>query len=252
MNFLRLLLGKNKEKESNLSDPKVVVDKILNENLKLLNPILDLTYLELTKSKPFALTEIPMELYNFSHLKELHLGLADSYYMSGMTNTIQEVHKEINKLKDLELLSLGENNLTSLPEEIGELKNLKKLYLQNNNLESLPESFGMLENLETLALFNNPLTDFPKSMTNLKNLKNLTIFGNGFTELPEFIYSLDQLEVLCVLGPDYDEEIMVKNRTKLSRLSSRLLDLKNLKEVNFGGHGLSVDFEFPKHINVVQ
>lgn len=231
---------------------KLVLNNILDDNLKKLDPVLNIAHLWQPNScKLFALTKIPKEVYGFIHLKEIHLGGSDGYYMSGLTNQLTKITKELCKLENLELIALGENKLTRVPKQIYELKNLKSLYLHNNLISSLPESFGQLENLEILTLYNNPIIDFPQSMSQLKKLKKLVLFGNGFKEIPDFIYSLSSLEELIMLGPNYNDEVIIKNQTKITNISSKILELKKLRRINLSGHGLTINFKFPNDVVVV-
>ncbi|NUQ46249.1 MAG: leucine-rich repeat domain-containing protein, partial [Phycisphaerae bacterium] len=74
--------------------------------------------------------------------------------------------KEIEHLKNLQLLYLNNNQLATLPKEIEHLKNLQGLDLSNNQLATLPKEIEHLKNLERLDLDNNPL---PAELIELAN-----------------------------------------------------------------------------------
>jgi leucine-rich repeat protein SHOC2 len=62
-------------------------------------------------------------------------------------------------LSKLEVLHLGNNQITNLPDFIGNLSNLVELELSNNKLTSLPASIGNASNLTYLNLNGNDIND---------------------------------------------------------------------------------------------
>jgi len=64
-------------------------------------------------------------------------------------NLINGIPVEIGDLENLEILSLGYNQITTIPVEIGNLKNLENLDLRYNQITTIPAKIGDLENLET-------------------------------------------------------------------------------------------------------
>ena len=94
-----------------------------------------------------GLSEIPDELFNLTHLKELVV----------IDNLLTTVPPKISNLKNLKRLNLFYNQLTELPAEIGSLTNLTHLDLSCNNLSALPKEIANLKNLEYLDLRFNQL-----------------------------------------------------------------------------------------------
>ena len=78
------------------------------------------------------------------------------------------VPAEIWQLTSLELLGLGDNQLTSVPAEIGQLTSLKVLWLSGNRLMSVPPEIGQLTSLEWLQLDDNQLTSVPAAIRELR------------------------------------------------------------------------------------
>jgi len=76
-------------------------------------------------------------------------------------NKIDELSPNINKLKNLYILSLDNNQLTELPNSFGELDKLEEITLDNNNLHSLPPSIFQLPDLVTLSLKGNKKLRLP-------------------------------------------------------------------------------------------
>jgi hypothetical protein len=76
-------------------------------------------------------------------------------------NMIDELSPNINKLKNLYILSLDNNQLTELPNSFGELDKLEEITLDNNNLHSLPPSIFQLPDLVTLSLKGNKKLRLP-------------------------------------------------------------------------------------------
>ena len=72
-------------------------------------------------------------------------------------------------------------NVKALPEDINKLKNLKTIRLGNNKVEAIPENLGYMESLTELDLSYNRLSSFPTSLSNLKDvLTKFYIPGNNY------------------------------------------------------------------------
>jgi len=121
------------------------------------------------------LTEIPVEIFDFKHLKFLHL----------RGHIIEYIPESIGNLTNLTNLNLSNNCLTNLPESIGNLSELKHLNLSQNKLSNIPKSIGNLNNLIQLNLSHNNLTNIPEYFNNFANLKLLDLRGNNFNGIPE-------------------------------------------------------------------
>lgn len=77
---------------------------------------------------------------------------------------IQNLPNSINKLSNLQILDVSDNELKHIPSEIGDLKHLTTLNLTNNQITELPESIFSLKNLKELHLRKNPLEKLPKAI----------------------------------------------------------------------------------------
>ena len=106
------------------------------------------------------------------------------------------VPAEIRRLSALEVLGLGNNQLTTVPAEIWRLTSLRELSLYSNELTSLPAEIGQLASLEELRLYNNQLTTVPAEIGQLTALKRLWLSANRLTSLPAEIGQLTSLEML--------------------------------------------------------
>jgi len=101
-----------------------------------------------------AITELPPELGDLMHLKELNCAF----------NKLQELPKQIGKLNHLKALTANGNKLTRLPDELGNCKSLERLLLGENAIQAVPLTLSTLRELQTLQLCNNRLTTFPPAM----------------------------------------------------------------------------------------
>ena len=70
---------------------------------------------------------------------------------------MEQLPAAIGELVDLEVLSLGENDLHDLPSEIGRLTSLRELDLSGNYLSELPSELLALPLLRGLSLAGNQL-----------------------------------------------------------------------------------------------
>lgn len=98
-----------------------------------------------------------------------------------LNNSIGNINiKEIEKLKNLELLFLLSNEIELVALNFSKLPNLKKLSLEGNKIEKF--SGKGLRNLETLNLNNNNI-QFIKGFAFFKNLKRLEVRNNSIFSL---------------------------------------------------------------------
>ena len=120
--------------------------------------------------------DIPPELGNLTHLKELWLG--DDNNITG------EIPLELSRLTRLEVLDLGYSEVSgAIPGWLGNLTRLRLLYLDGNQFTGgIPAELGNLTHLEVLTLHDNELTGaIPPELGNLDNLQWLTFAGNRLT-----------------------------------------------------------------------
>lgn len=127
---------------------------------------------------------------------------------------------ELQKLPNLEELSLASNSISAIPPDFEGLKKLKTLDVSYNELTALPDKVDLLGDLEELRLRANKLTGLPLSLAKLRQLRLLDLSDNPIQVLPENIGELAALEVL-----------RLKN-TKLSKLPAGLAKLSRLKELD--------------------
>ncbi len=87
-----------------------------------------------------------------------------------------------NRLVNLRILNLSENNLHNISNDISDLKHLEELYLDNNLLEFLPNELTELKMLRVLSVSNNQISELSKSFcSNAKfraNLQRLNLSRN--------------------------------------------------------------------------
>ena len=127
---------------------------------------------------------------------------------------------ELGALGELEVLSLGRNELTGeIPPELGSMRSLRRLYLQDNQLTGeLPPELGSARRLERVYMWNNQLAgEIPPELGFLILLDRLALFGNQLTgEIPPEIGRLTRLRSL----PLQDNLLTGSIPTELGRLSN--------------------------------
>ncbi|MFX0010895.1 MAG: leucine-rich repeat domain-containing protein [Candidatus Hermodarchaeota archaeon] len=129
-----------------------------------------------------ALTTIPEEIFQLTHLEILNL--AD--------NSIREIPKAILNLKKLKRLDLRENALSTIPEWIDGLTSLEELYLNSNVLTQLPASIGNLHNLRILSILSCRLESLPESLKNLEHLEEFAINSFRSDRYPDVLKKLQE------------------------------------------------------------
>ncbi|KAM9745935.1 vasorin b [Menidia menidia] len=174
--------------------------------------------------------------------------LTKSLYL--FSNGIEGILPEhFEGLNGLEMLDLGQNELTHLPDRVFEtLTSLRNLDLSSNKITHISEEslYGM-PLLERLYLHNNGIkTIHPAAFNGLENLLELKLQGNMLTSLPTIsIPSLLLLDLrhnpLSTLGPSDLQtpnlETLILADTKLTKLDKELVhNLKNLHELDLSSN----------------
>lgn len=170
------------------------------------------------------LSTIPNEVFSLTHLVELNLGgwLTNNYN----TNKIIEISPNIERLENLEKLSLANNLIQTLPTNIHQLKNLRYLDLGNNRLDELPPAITKLTNLQQLILNGNLLRLLPLAIADLSKLERLIVSHNHIHALPESFSLLKDLQILS----------LAYNR--LTSVPLSIVQLSNLKTLSLEGNPL--------------
>ena len=195
---------------------------------------------------------IDTSFYNLGNLTFLELSFNDAL--------IGELNNNINKLPQLEFLSILGTNITGvIPNTICELEQLRILKLGQAKLTGeIPNCLVNLGNLEELFLgTDNMEGPIPTNIGNLRNLKSLTIWQANFSgEIPSSIGELENLEALFLAKSNYIGEIpsSIGNLDNLRILSlsdnqltgcipDSIFNLINLKGLNLRGNNLECAIE---------
>jgi len=183
---------------------------------------LNLSYNKLT-SIPYTITQ----LYNLTSL-------------NFSNNQLTTVPDAICQLHKLTLLNLSNNKLAIIPDAIGKLNNLTLLDLSSNKLASISNVITQLINLESLILNDNQLKTFPQSFVSLQKLILLLASRNQFRSIPKVIYELSSLQTLSFNNYFSYRSSINKLENKIKEVSPRILQLKNLKELDLGDNPVEI------------
>ena len=162
----------------------------------------------------------------------------------------------LGALDDLEVLSLGRNELTGeIPPELGSMRSLERLYLQQNQLTGeIPPEIGALRRLERLYLWGNQLSgEISPELGSLTWLERLDFGINNLTgEIPTELGSLRSLADLILwsnelTGPIPAELGQLRNLKRLSlakneligEIPSELTDLRDLTRLELDRNQLT-------------
>lgn len=138
---------------------------------------------------------------------------------------LHDIPKELESLKNLELLVLSGNRLESPPSDLSKLTTLKKLELRDCGLSQLPDDIESLSLLEELDLKGNrAMRTFPTVLLRLCNLRILKMSDCGLSKLPDEIGTLKALEELK-LSDNKDLQGLPRDLAALAKL--RVLELWN-------------------------
>ncbi len=162
------------------------------------------------------ITSLPTFLFKLENLE----------YLIFESKLIGDISKDIEKLQNLEELSLYGTKLETFPMAVLTLENLKKLKLACNLFDEIPSEISKLKNLELLSFDGGgcgatPITKIPASIGELSNLKSIS-FGyseKGIGYLPKSFFKLKNLEYFGCFGcglQGFPEEM--GNLTNLKRI----------------------------------
>ncbi len=146
----------------------------------------DITSLEIISEQ---LEQIPPEIQKLHHLKTLSI----------TAKNITSFPKEIQPLTSLEVLKIKNTmikgmHLNSLP------KTLKAFIFTNGQIQETPKCLYGLPHLEHLNLSGNQLTNFPHKITHWQKLKRLVLDGNQIQNVPVEIQQCSHLTHLSLDG----------------------------------------------------
>jgi Leucine-rich repeat (LRR) protein len=164
------------------------------------------------KSQLFGATSGNINFKNLDYFAIYHCALPKNFFDYLLNNEfpnivhftifgseVYKIPKKLSKLKNLEILYIGETDLSYDDFDFKVLENLivlnlfdvriyeinktientnlKELYLSNNPIFNTDFDFGTLQKLEVLHLDNTKLKKIPKGIETLKNLKTLNLNG---------------------------------------------------------------------------
>jgi hypothetical protein len=183
-------------------------------------------------------------------LQQLNDGLLLGYQRVSIAEQLTEFPVKLFELADtLEVLDLGNNQLSSLPDNFADLHQLKILFVSNNLFDHLPVVLGQCPKLEMigfkanqirtvpeasipkqtrwLILTDNHIEQLPDSLGQCHRLEKLALAGNRLTALPNSMANCHQLALIRL------------SANQLTALPHWLFELPNLAWLAFAGNAFS-------------
>lgn len=137
---------------------------------------------------------------------------------------LTEFPREVfNHADTLEILDLGNNQLSELPDDLPRLKKLKILFLTNNRFTHIPPILAQCPALEMIAFKENQLTEFAEDSIP-EHTRWLILTGNQLTRLPESMGKLHRLQKLALAG------------NQLTKLPESMANCRNLELVRLSAN----------------
>jgi len=157
--------------------------------------------------------------------------------------------KGLEKLKNLKILDISANNFTLLPAELSLIPNLEELYLNNEqhlnlkqgfevinkithlkklHLDSIPnfkfpKHFKLNNSIEYLSLRYNNLERIPDNLNKITHLKTLDLDGNAITTIGRGFLKNKEIESLIItISPQFKFKksfLILSKETKLNSLT---------------------------------
>jgi hypothetical protein len=160
------------------------------------------------------------------------------------------IPRRIDKLYDLEELTLAANLITVVPPQLGNLTELRVLNLNFNRLATaLPPEFGGMTKLMSLMLSANRLTTLPETFTKLTNIIELWVDDNeigdaGAVDVARIVPSCPRLVRLLL----HDNMIGEAGCNLFPPLITELPDLLCFSIDNNPGYSDEVRVQFGEHL----
>jgi Leucine-rich repeat (LRR) protein len=201
-------------------DPAKKKLDLFNRKLKALPPAIgQLRMLEKLRLERNELVELPREVINLTHLRELDLArnvdlatlppelfaLTSLEKLELFQTALSDLSPSIGNLHRLTYLGLSETKITTLPPEIGRLAALEELELMGVPITSLPPELGKLTKLKKLNLAYTQLADLPRAVGKLASLEDLAVSSPTLTRLPTDLWRLRNLRSLALSGCELED-----------------------------------------------
>ena len=160
-------------------------------------------------------------------LEQLRSGALKGAVSLKLSEGLTHFPREIFDLADtLEILDLGQNELTELPADFGRLRKLKIFFCSDNPFTVFPAVLGDCPLLDMVGFKANKIeTIHPRSLN--PNLRWLILTYNNIAELPAEIGSCHRMEKLMLAG------------NKLAELPVEMSNCRNLSLLRISANRLS-------------
>lgn len=129
---------------------------------------------------PENVTAIDFEGHNLTQIPDWVFEKTKNVKRLDLTrNNLTALPDKLSQLRDLEVLTTPQNQISVVDPAISQLTKLKELNLGHNNLNDLPTTIGDIGSLQCLFLENNDFVLLPGSICNLaSHLQYLNLANN--------------------------------------------------------------------------
>lgn len=175
-----------------------------------------------------GLKTLPDELWELSDLKILNIGNYNdgSFIKYQQSNTFPVIHKKIEQLKNLRVLSLAcKKNTKFEDDKILDLPNLTYLDISYCGYAQIPKPL-LIPSLEGI-MYDCPSPTLSEDFLWLKNLKEIDFLGSALTKFPEGFGNSNKLKELYL------------SNSKILALPQSLGNAENLKRIDIAGTPLA-------------
>lgn len=177
-------------KEPNETEDGLKIKNLSNQGLtRVPGPLLTEKNLGIVDLSANNLSSLPPDIKKWTTVRKLDISKNGLKY---------GLPKEMEQMKGLQELILGECNMPRIPPVVWTLTNLLILDISRNKIDFLPPEVGQLINLQKLNLKHTNITGLPPEIALCQELEEILLWGNTIETLPETLPVLHKLKTLAL------------------------------------------------------
>lgn len=179
------------------------------------------------------MTKFPEELNTLKNLEALNFAMNPQISSEDLLQGLKSLAMS-DAGKSIQILYLGNNNLTEIPEEFAQMKKLSKLDCVHNKIKTL-YPMGEDIDLTQLTMDYNEIEEIPDNFSGINNIETYSFSHNKLKVLPD-IFDASSIYVMNSVNFSYNEIESIENDGNgYKGINAATIDLSYNKLTKFPG-----------------